>query len=164
MGYYTYYQLEGLKPKKNCPLTDEQVAEKLIEAFASLSYFEYEGDELRRCWESQKQNLQARDDWDWLVEASSVVNEILFSMDSLKWYDYEDDMIGISTDIPNVYLILYGDGEGSDDEWRSYYLNGIEVGKFYSVIPDQDMAAQVERELRPVAPTNTKNYLSNGGF
>ncbi len=64
MGYYTCYDLETPQPTRDCRLTDEQVAEKLIEAFASLSYFKYQSDELRRCWESQKQNLQTRDDWD----------------------------------------------------------------------------------------------------
>lgn len=158
MGYYTCYDLETPQPTIDCRLSDEQVAEKLIEAFASLSYFEYESDELRRCWESQKQNLRARDDWDWLVEATGVVNEVLFFSDSIKWYDYDTDMADISTDIPNVYFILNGDGEGMDDLWRSYFLNGTER-RFNSVIPDQEFAAKVTREARPVPPVS-----SRGGF
>lgn len=163
MGYYTYYQLEGLKPQKNCPLTDEQVAEKLINGFATLSYFDLKSDSLLHDWANVKQKYTGQDDADWIADAVAIVNENLFDCDCIKWYDYEDDMIGISTDIPNAYFILYGEGEYSDDNWRSYFLNGKER-RFDAVIPDQDMAAQVKRESRLVLPPNTKNYLSNGGF
>lgn len=153
MGYYTCYDLGVPKPTKDCRLTDEQIAEKLVEAFASLPYFEYESDKLRSLWARRKEQV----DCEWLADAADAVNEVLFYPDNLKWYDYDKDMNSVSSGIPSVYFILYGDGEDSDDNWRSYFLNGRER-RFNAVIPDQDMAAQVERELRPA------NYLSNGGF
>ena len=158
MGYYTCYDLGVPQPTKDCQLTDEQIAEKLVEAFASLSYFECDSDRLRELWGSRKQNIQALNDWDWLVEAAGVVNEVLFLSDSIKWYDYDTDMADISTDIPNVYFTLDGDGEGNDDLWRSYFLNGIEH-RFNSVIPDQELAAKVARERRATVPVSGR-----GGF
>lgn len=157
MGYYTYYDLETPQPTKDCQLTDEQIAEKLVEAFASLSYFECDSDRLRELWRSRRQNMQALGN-DWLVEAAGVVNEVLFFNDNIKWYDYDSDMIGISSSIPNVYFILCGDGEECGDLWRSYFLNGTEH-RFDSVIPDHELAAKVGRERRAATPAPGR-----GGF
>lgn len=44
--------------------------------------------------------------------------------DSMKWYDYEEDMIEISKKFPNLIFILDGNGEESGDIWRKFYMNG----------------------------------------
>lgn len=41
-----------------------------------------------------------------------------------KWYDHDDDMLAISARFPDVVFQLYGDGEGSDDNWMNYYKGG----------------------------------------
>ena len=41
-----------------------------------------------------------------------------------KWYDHDDDMIGLSNLYPDVLFILEGNGEESDDIWITYYKGG----------------------------------------
>jgi len=45
-------------------------------------------------------------------------------VDSVKWYDHDDDMRELSAYYPNVTFILEGEGEESGDIWRKYYRNG----------------------------------------
>lgn len=44
--------------------------------------------------------------------------------DSAKWYDYNENMIAMSEQFPNVLFKLHGEGEDSGDIWDTYYLNG----------------------------------------
>lgn len=44
--------------------------------------------------------------------------------DSVKWHDHDEHMREISKDVPNVVLLLSGEGEDSGDIWNKYYLNG----------------------------------------
>jgi hypothetical protein len=44
--------------------------------------------------------------------------------DSMKWYDHDTEMIQISKDFPDVYFVLYGEGEERDDNWVKFYHNG----------------------------------------
>lgn len=41
-----------------------------------------------------------------------------------KWYDYTDELREFSKLYPDALLVLYGDGENSDDFWYSYFRNG----------------------------------------
>ena len=41
-----------------------------------------------------------------------------------KWYDYTDELRVFSKLYPDALLVLYGDGENSDDFWYSYFRNG----------------------------------------
>jgi len=44
--------------------------------------------------------------------------------DSIKWYDHDKDMLEISKKYPDYVFVLTGDGECSDDFWRTFYKNG----------------------------------------
>ena len=42
----------------------------------------------------------------------------------IKWYDHDEDMLILSKQFPNIWFELYGDGEDSEDRWRTLYHNG----------------------------------------
>lgn len=44
--------------------------------------------------------------------------------DSMKWYEYDEDMRELSKQFPDFLFTLEGDGEDPDDLWRAYYHNG----------------------------------------
>lgn len=46
-----------------------------------------------------------------------------FSED-LKWYEHDNDMMLLSSRIPDVLFSLHGEGESQEDLWNAYYLNG----------------------------------------
>lgn len=41
-----------------------------------------------------------------------------------KWYEADAHMTEISRQHPGLVFRLFGDGEGSDDKWYTYYYNG----------------------------------------
>lgn len=41
-----------------------------------------------------------------------------------KWYDWEKDVLNASKRFPNIYFVIFGDGENVDDVWRYYCCNG----------------------------------------
>ena len=47
-----------------------------------------------------------------------------WSCDTLKWYDWELDMMRASAQMPGVLMILTGSGEDDGDLWRAYFLDG----------------------------------------
>jgi hypothetical protein len=47
--------------------------------------------------------------------------------ESMKWYDYDNDMKELSREYPNVMLVLSGEGEEPGDLWRAWYMNGDSV-------------------------------------
>ena len=44
--------------------------------------------------------------------------------DTLKWYEYDKNMLEISKLYPDTVFRLEGEGEDRDDNWKSYYCNG----------------------------------------
>lgn len=46
------------------------------------------------------------------------------SADTVKWYEYNEDMTDISIHFPDMVFCLEGWGEDSTDIWRAYYKNG----------------------------------------
>jgi hypothetical protein len=53
-----------------------------------------------------------------------ALDENLEGCDDVKWYESEDNMRKVSTEIQNVVFLLKGEGEESGDVWDEYYLNG----------------------------------------
>ena len=47
-----------------------------------------------------------------------------WSHDTLKWYDWETDMMDASSQMPGVLITLTGSGEDDGDIWRAYFLDG----------------------------------------
>jgi len=48
----------------------------------------------------------------------------LSDSESMKWYDWQEDMVALSKEYPNVLLTLSGEGEESGDIWKAYFMNG----------------------------------------
>ena len=46
------------------------------------------------------------------------------SVDFIKWYDNDNDMLELSKLYPNYVFHLEGVGEETDDRWIMYYHNG----------------------------------------
>lgn len=44
--------------------------------------------------------------------------------DSIKWYDYEEDMRKYSKQHPETLFKLIGEGEETGDLWHAYFKNG----------------------------------------
>ena len=43
-----------------------------------------------------------------------------------KWYDWEEDMLLLSSKFPDLLFTLSGDGDDSDDKWIAYFNAGRE--------------------------------------
>ena len=60
--------------------------------------------------------------------------------DSLKWYDWENDMYKLSKEFPTIVFTLYGEGEDHDDTCRAFFKNGTVVFQkariYYDPTPD----------------------------
>ena len=110
MGYYTAYSLEILNadnfPEKSYLEIEREVAIEL----ARLDYFR-DTDERQSEWEAR------------IANSDYPIDEIL-GYDTMKWYDYEDDMVEISKKFPKYKFRLHGEGEDPDDFWDDYYYNG----------------------------------------
>lgn len=53
-----------------------------------------------------------------------ALDENLCTYDEAKWYDHDEDMRKISSEIRDVVYKLHGEGEENGDVWDKYYLNG----------------------------------------
>jgi hypothetical protein len=41
-----------------------------------------------------------------------------------KWYDCDDDLKEFSKNYPEVLFVMHGEGDGNEDLWNLYVLNG----------------------------------------
>jgi hypothetical protein len=41
-----------------------------------------------------------------------------------KWYNCEAEMREFSKKFPDALFVMHGDGEGGEDFWNAYFLNG----------------------------------------
>ena len=46
------------------------------------------------------------------------------SYDTVKWYDWEEDMRKVSAAFPDVHFTLHGEGEENGDLWYAHFLGG----------------------------------------
>lgn len=42
----------------------------------------------------------------------------------IKWYDHDEYMLLLSTEYPDYFFILSGEGEDQYDLWKTYYYRG----------------------------------------
>jgi hypothetical protein len=56
-------------------------------------------------------------------EASMALEEDGSTNEECKWYDHEEDMIGLSKQYPNLVFELYGKGEDGE-QWKKYFKDG----------------------------------------
>ena len=60
-----------------------------------------------------------------------------FSGDTYKWYQFEDDIKGLSIQFPTLVFEVTGFGEDYPDIWRKFFHNGVvSGGKAKIVFPD----------------------------
>lgn len=72
-------------------------------------------------------------------------------LDEAKWYDHHEDLLAVSKNFPGVLIEVYGDGEDSEDNWVSYYLNGQHSGGQGTIVyPEFD----VEDHFKDETTTN----------
>lgn len=77
------------------------------------------------------EGTNAKEDRDWFFTQAGAVTEsvacwerVLSGEEATLWYENEVEMARISRFWPEVTFILEGDGEQSDDLWRSYFQDG----------------------------------------
>lgn len=100
IGYYTFYSLSV----KN---EDEFPIEKQREASLQLA-----------------EKFKVREHYEEYISHSSYPFSWV-SNDSMKWYDYNEDMLELSRNFPEAIFVLYGEGEDREDTWRAFYKGEV---------------------------------------
>ena len=72
----------------------------------------------------------------------------LTTVDSMKWYDHDEDCAEMSKHFPGVVFKLHGEGEEQGDMWEAYYCDGL---------------CQICRALPPVFPPFDSMKLKSVG-
>ncbi len=73
--------------------------------------------------------LEILDGNDYVTEYESEISNLAdyndcFSDESIKWYNYEEDMKKYSKKHPNTVFCVSGEGEDNVDIWKAYFKNG----------------------------------------
>ena len=82
------------------------------------------------------------------INETTIVND-----DTIKWYDWEEQMTEISKSYPNNLFTVDGEGEENQDFWRSVFKDGrkesIEIKIKYkdSVLEQEFDASEVVHEI-----------------
>lgn len=98
MGYYTYYQVSWDKH------SDESIDQAIEKKFNEVT--------------------GAGEDtfsWDYDVWDSGDKYALMFQA---KWYDWEEDICKLSMAYPDIVFEVSGDGEESEDFWKSVWKDG----------------------------------------
>ncbi len=73
-------------------------------------------------------DVHSEDFIDMVVTRLSEISDYEFDKDlsqyGIKWYDWEEHMRKLSSEIPSVLFIVNGVGEEDGDIWRAYITNG----------------------------------------
>lgn len=67
-------------------------------------------------------HLSNLDVFDTLDAYKNTINGYSYS----KWYEWENDMLSLSEEFPDVFIEIEGDGEDSDDFWKCYIKDGAQ--------------------------------------
>lgn len=94
MGYYTAYNLSVRTVDNKSEIIDLATIDNIVSLLVEKGVIGYALDENLNCH------------------------------DTVTWYDYEEDMLDISKQFPDVLFCLHGEGEESGDIWDHYFLNG----------------------------------------
>ena len=57
-------------------------------------------------------------------DAKEAIDEYGDYQCEMKWYEHDKEMKEFSKKHPHALFKLYGEGEGSEDKWITYYKNG----------------------------------------
>lgn len=72
-----------------------------------------------------------------ISKKSSYDSDWTLFEDSVKWYDYSNDLKEFSKLYPELIFVLDGEGEESGDIWRSFYKDGKEQMSKPTIIFDE---------------------------
>ena len=108
MGYYTYYQVSWSKHE------DESIDEAIEKKFNEITGIDEE-------------TLG----WDYDVWDAGDRYTLVFHA---KWYGWGDDICKLSETYPDITFEVSGDGEDSEDLWKSVWKKGCYEIQ-YAVIP-----------------------------
>lgn len=131
MAYYTNFTLCVYGSQKEYDLGEEYKDEERIKQIAAA--------------------IAKTDYFSWMeVEIEDLVNiydpiDYIIGGDSHKWYEHDDDMNAISLQFPDLYFVLYGEGEEHGDIWRSFYHNGAHASTHAEIVynePPEDFWAE----------------------
>lgn len=67
-------------------------------------------------------DLGISDNWPFYLHDQD--KEIFDTYDECKWYSFEEDMIALSKEFPNLIFHLHGEGENAGDLWEEHFMNG----------------------------------------
>ena len=59
-----------------------------------------------------------------LLDRLDGINDDGYPIDSVTWYNHEQDIKELSLLYPDCVFTLYGDGDDSEDMWYKYFKNG----------------------------------------
>jgi hypothetical protein len=115
MGYYTYYELSAKKDDWQYYSRIDNIDELFNDFKYVVKLSKINGKEI----DLEKLHLKDLKELSFFKDYHANVSD-----DSLKWYEYEEDMRAISKAYPEYIFELAGSGEETGDIWRDYYKNG----------------------------------------
>jgi hypothetical protein len=125
MGYYTYHSLLIQNATKE-------------QAGQILSYMETHDDEQFYAldWASGIKDIKK------LRGKEAQGGFYISGTDTTKWYEHDKDMVELSEQFPSVLFELQGEGENSEDLWKTYYRGGrLQHASAIIVYPPFDVSA-----------------------
>ena len=66
-----------------------------------------------------------------------------------RGYDWERDLIQVSSEFPEVFITVDGDGEESDDIWRAFIKDGAIQFAAARIVYDEYDPAKMQQVLPP---------------
>jgi hypothetical protein len=64
------------------------------------------------------------------------------NLDTMKWYEWKEDMLAVSRQVPDIRFVLRGEGEGGADIWEAHFFNGkvcVCQGEIFIPEPDPNI-------------------------
>lgn len=78
-----------------------------------------------------------------------------------KWYDFERDMLLLSSKFPEHLFTLHGDGEESDDFWREYFYDGRSQFTQAEIVYEEFSFSKLKTPKDPVLSTEAARRMLN---
>ena len=97
MGYYTNYTVNAVDFYANDPrIYNPELLAEIKTKLEEISGYSFEGN----------------------------LDDELYTAESVKWYECEEDMNQLSLLYPSILFTVHGEGEEPGDLWNNYHLNG----------------------------------------
>lgn len=107
-----------------------------------MGYYTYMNAELKTEpygeWIEETSSIyKAVDKWFTDLFGNEKALEDILTGESLKWYEVDADMEKFAKEFPDVYFILWGEGEDRGDDWIIETYNGEFHKSYADYIPPQ---------------------------